>query len=77
MKGRFRRLREITVHDPFDIVTTIVSGCILHNMCILNEDHIEDFIEADNDAHPNHYPNILRDGLDGIQRRLQLMQALP
>ena len=78
LKGRFCRLREITVHSPGDIIATIVSGCILHNLCILREDSVVEFIEGgDDDAHPNQFHNIFGDAQAGINRRNQLLQMLP
>ena len=58
LKGRFRRLREITVRKPIQIVPIIISGCILHNLCVLSHNDIEDFIEEDHDVNANMYPNI-------------------
>ncbi|XP_062609347.1 uncharacterized protein LOC134271110 [Saccostrea cucullata] len=80
LKQRFRRLQEITIHDSDEIVKTIVSGCILHNLCILHHDSVEDFLTNDpNDGngHPNNYPNLYPDGRDGVQKRNQLVQGLP
>lgn len=78
LKQRFRRLQEITVHDLEEIIKTIVSGCILHNLCILHHDGVEDFLTIDpNNGNPNNYPNVYPDGRDGIQRRQQLVQGLP
>ncbi|XP_062588991.1 uncharacterized protein LOC134250654 [Saccostrea cucullata] len=77
LKKRFRRLTEVTIHHPEEIVKTIVSGCILHNLCIIHEDSVEGFVEINNDGHPNHFPNLYNDGQDGIHRRQQLMQMLP
>ena len=61
MKGRFRRLREITLHFPEEIVENRVSGCILHNLCVLHDDIIEEYINKGRqgqDGHPNNYPNV-------------------
>lgn len=77
LKGRFRRLREIPVHKPEDIVSIIVSGCILHNLCIIHKDDVENFIEEDGNGHPNNYPNLFRNDVNGINRRLQIMAGLP
>jgi hypothetical protein len=76
LKGRFRRLREITVHDIEDIVTTITSGCILHNLCILHEDELADFFDRDEDGHPNRFQNLYRNADQGAARRQQIMQML-
>lgn len=77
LKGRFRRSREIPVHKPEDIVSIIVSGCILHNLCIIHKDDVENFIEEDGNGHPNNYPNLFRNDVNGINRRLQIMAGLP
>lgn len=78
MKGRFRRLREITLHHPQEIVENIVSGCILHNLCVLHNDFIEHYIDdGREDGHPNQYPNVYNNAVDGVLRRQQLMNNLP
>ena len=55
LKGRFRR--EISLHILEDIVQNIVSGCILHILCVLRNDNVERFMEESDDD-PNQYPNI-------------------
>lgn len=77
LKGRFRRLREITVRKLTRIVSLIISGCILHNLCVLHHDDVEAFIDNDDDGHPNAYPNIYVDGRDGVLCRQQLMNTMP
>ncbi|XP_061177501.1 putative nuclease HARBI1, partial [Saccostrea echinata] len=34
LKGRFRRLKEVTFHNPRHIAKLIMAGCILHNLCV-------------------------------------------
>ncbi|XP_055999081.1 uncharacterized protein LOC130047721 [Ostrea edulis] len=77
LKGRFRRLREIPVRKLSRIVSLIISGCILHNLCVLHHDDVEAFIDNDDDGHPNAYPNIYVDGRDGALFRQQLMDTMP
>ncbi|XP_069103544.1 uncharacterized protein [Argopecten irradians] len=80
LKGRFRRLQEITVHEEKNIASTIVCGCILHNLCILCHDELDQYVDRSNedDNHPNnHFPNIFQNAIDGVHRREQLMNALP
>uniref|UniRef100_A0A8W8MT86 DDE Tnp4 domain-containing protein n=1 Tax=Magallana gigas TaxID=29159 RepID=A0A8W8MT86_MAGGI len=77
LKGRFRRLREISVRKLSRIVSLIISGCILHNLCVLHHDDVEAFIDNDDDRHPNAYPNIFVDGRDGALFRQQLMNTMP
>ena len=81
LKGRFRRLRELTVYDPTYMVSDIVCGCILHNLTIMNDDEIELFMERvgdddDDDANPNHYQNIFPNDNQGLARREEMMRAL-
>ena len=66
LKGRFRRLREITVHKSRNSVSIIVYGCILHNLIIINHEDIEEYMEVDNDGHPNRLPNIFRNNNDAL-----------
>ena len=40
LKSRFRRLQNIHMTDMKFIVKTVICACILHNLCILNEDEI-------------------------------------
>lgn len=77
LKGRFRRLREITVRKLSRIVSLIISGCILHNLCVLHHDEVKAFIDNDDDRHPNANPNIFVDGRDGALFRQQLMNTMP
>lgn len=77
LKGRFRRLQEISAREPHQIACFIMCGCILHNMCIIHHEDIDDFIDGNGVNHPNNYQNIFQNARDGIQRRQQLMNALP
>jgi hypothetical protein len=77
LKGRFRRLREVPLRTPDAIINIIVSACILHNLCILHHDDVEDFIEMDNNqVNPNMYPNIFLDGDHGAFKRNELLNAM-
>ncbi|KAK6172317.1 hypothetical protein SNE40_016003 [Patella caerulea] len=63
LKGRFRRLKYIDMHDPQRLVEFITSCFVMHNICLLNSDTVEEYlndgeieeppaqeIEADRDA---------------------------
>ncbi|CAG2198528.1 unnamed protein product [Mytilus edulis] len=85
LKGRFRRLREISLHLLLDIIQNIISACILHNLCVAKNDNIERFMEEPDDD-PNRYANIknyletiflLLSKYTGLVRRQQLMNNLP
>lgn len=77
VKRWFRRLREIPVHNPEDIDSIIVLGCILHNLYIIHKDGVENFIEEDGNGHSNNYPNLIRNDVNEINRRLQITAGLP
>lgn len=78
LKGRFRRLRDITVHDINDVISDITSGCILSNLCILDGENIDQYIlPPDANDHPNMYANIYHDRVNGVVRRQQLVNGLP
>ncbi|XP_033749184.1 protein ANTAGONIST OF LIKE HETEROCHROMATIN PROTEIN 1-like [Pecten maximus] len=47
MKGRFRRLQNINMHSIEYIVKAVITACILHNICILNDDELDDHFEAE------------------------------
>ena len=49
LKGRFRRLKYIYCHDHCDVMMYITASCVLHNMCISNNDIFEDELPLDND----------------------------
>ncbi|CAC5368191.1 unnamed protein product [Mytilus coruscus] len=77
VKGRFRRLRELTIHEPKQIVLTILAGCILHNLCIIAHEDIDLYIDRDNDNHTNNYVNIFQNDVGGVEIRQQMMENLP
>lgn len=43
LKGRFRRLFYIDCLKPASIVSYIIASCILHNICLQNDDIEEEF----------------------------------
>jgi len=77
LKGRFRKLTEITFHNVEDICYFVMAGCKMHNLCIIHEDNIEEFINNDDFQHPNQYPNIFGNAAAGIVKRNNLMNNLP
>ena len=51
-KGRFRRLQYVDTHKIETAVDLIIVCCILHNICILNDDQMVDFFEENQEAIP-------------------------
>ena len=65
------------MHTPKDICILIVAACILHNLCINANDHVDEYIVCDENPHPNNYPNVFANCPDGTQMRNAIMNALP
>lgn len=63
LKGRFRRLKYINVKSVQEICEIIVATCVLHNICILEHDGLENILE--NDA-------IVQ--VDNVDQNMQLIQ---
>ena len=74
LKGRFRRLQDVPFHDSMEVCKMILSACILHNLCIINSDEVEDYINV-RDEDPNDCQNIYQNGQNGVVRRLQLVNT--
>ena len=69
MKGRFRRLQDVPLHNSKDKL--IYAACILHNLCLLHEDDIERYIQVEED--PNNLPNVYVNGHHGVVGRLRIV----
>lgn len=85
LKGRFRRLKflEITRLDLASLL--IISACILHNVCILNGDLIQDIIDTDeerrqeNENNPHNFEDVDEAQFenDAILKRYNIVNHLP
>lgn len=49
LKGRCRRLKHISMKNVEEICNVTVATCVLHNICILSGEELEEFMEADDD----------------------------
>ncbi|XP_033757860.1 putative nuclease HARBI1 [Pecten maximus] len=77
IKGRFRRLRDVYCEDIEDVCHLIVSACVLHNVCVLCDDGVADYLDgnmANNIV--NNYPPVFPNTTAGINKRNQLVQLL-
>ena len=52
MNSRFRILRDMPVRNTETICKLILTTCILHNMCIINSDVVDEYLQ-DEDMDPN------------------------
>lgn len=57
LEARFTRLQNIYQNDILRIFRTIITGCVLHNICIMNNDEIQDILKED--PVPQDFPNVL------------------
>ena len=77
LKGRFRKLQNLYCLDVENTCTYITAAGVLHNMCIVCDDDIQDFLNRDvQDGDPNHYPPLFGNAMEGVCKRLELMQML-
>ena len=53
LKGRFRRLLYVDTIENETAVDVIMTCCILHNICLLNNDDITELIEQDGNVFDN------------------------
>jgi hypothetical protein len=73
LKGRFRHLRDIPLHNHGEICRLVMACCILHNICVLKEDDVEAYMQVDPNLNPNNYQNVYQNGHNGVLRRLRLV----
>ncbi|VEN45580.1 unnamed protein product [Callosobruchus maculatus] len=75
LKGRFRRLKFLETKRLDLIALLIVSSCILHNLCILNNDLYEGPIE-ENEQNDQSLPHITNPGAAAVTKRMNLVNYL-
>ena len=78
-KNRFRKLKTMMDVDKIeDIPEIIVSSCILHNICII-EDDIDDFLDDSNDDDDNddNDDDIFPPGVGAVDKRNMIMRLIP
>ena len=73
VKGCFRRLKYLDV-EVKNVPLIVMAVCILHNLCIIHEDDIEDFIEGVEEE-VNGFINIFPARAGG-EKRNQIMDGL-
>lgn len=76
LKGRFTRLQHINQNEMEGIVQTVVTGCILHNICIINN-NFQELLNKDPVPQPAGEENFDENQmLQGSVKRLQIARAL-
>jgi len=79
LKGRFRRLKHICMKKFEEICNLIVASCVLHNICILNGEDFEEFMDNDNELGNAIMPvagNFPDNNAEGILKRINLTNQL-
>lgn len=78
LKGRFRRLKHINNRSVRSSCDTIQAACILHNLCIQNEDDIEEFLDQDDeDGDQMLNPlNVAENDAEGTLKRINITNTL-
>ena len=69
-------LKEVTLYDPSKIAKLIIAGCVLHNLCVIHSDDIEEFMDNNTIGDVNECENIIQHGVHGVATRLRLPQQM-
>ncbi|XP_060064932.1 putative nuclease HARBI1 [Ylistrum balloti] len=79
LKGRFRRLQNLDTNTVRTAVNIIMACCVLHNICLLSNDEVEEFMEGGDDQNINPAPHHMFNELDqeGIIKRNTIVRNLP
>ena len=75
LKGRFRKLRMIDMVNVKDINTLVIACCVIHNICIYQNDIFEGQ-EEEEDNDPNQFEGIYNNDDDGSAKRDQIVNML-
>ena len=75
LKGRFRKLRMIDMVNLKAINTLVIACCVIHNICISQNDVFEGQ-EEEEDNDPNHFEGIYNNDADGSAKRDQIVEML-
>ena len=76
LKGRFRRLKYLNMSNVDKIPRVIIACCVLHNICILNDDFVDiTSVDSDDDANQAMY-NVADDRREAILKRDEIADNL-
>ena len=81
LKGRFTRLKYVAQKENETIVCTILTACVLHNLCIRNDEEIGHYLVEPPEGPPQPLPN--NRNFDGnviaitAHKRLNITRRLP
>jgi len=78
LKGRWRRLKYLDMSNISQIPRVIMACCVLHNICLMSNDHIDVPAEDEEDIdvqHVNAAP-CDEDRREGVRKRTDIMNVL-
>lgn len=76
LKGRFRRLKYINLKTVEEICKTVVAACILHNICIVENDGFEDILYNDVDIPQFPVAGFIQNDVQGQLKRVNITNRL-
>lgn len=74
MKGRFQRLQFVEMNGISYVVKAVITDCILHNICILNQDQRDEHFDIDPQQVPLIIPMFGNDAEGQLKRQLLTRQ---
>lgn len=76
-KGRFCKLKVMMDLDLVeDIPLIVISACVLHNFCMLNEDDVDEFLDPQHEDEINNFENIFGDPEVAVKKRAEIMEMV-
>lgn len=76
LKGRFRRLKYIHLKSMEEICKTIIAACILHNICIFENDRFEDILYNDVDIPQCPVAGFIENDMQAQPKRVNITDRL-
>lgn len=54
----------------------VIAACVLHNICLITDDNIEDFVDFDDEQEVNNYTNLEAPGETATNKRSRIKEYL-
>lgn len=78
LKGRWRRLKYLELHNTYFLPDVIMAACILHNFCLQQKDHVDDVNASEENDLETYDENVteIEDSRNGFQKRNDIVNNL-
>ena len=76
LKGRWRRLKHLDIVDLQTILNVIMTTCILHNLCLLHSDDLEDFMSQSLDVNAFNGLPLYHNAITGVSKRTEVVSEM-